>query len=158
MVSTRLHHRGLSCTSTSLHYRGLCCTCMDVSTVYTTRAWAQSCWRRRPNYSTSTSTSFSSSRKPSTRSSTSFSLSTKTSSRSSTRSMVRGSSHSSVDNGHPHPCSMDREWDEDEDVHWWVAGASNHQSSTRSIDQVLNLKNEKFKAEKITVLTTQKYV
>jgi hypothetical protein len=38
------------------------------------------------------------------------------------------------------------------------AGVWIHGWSTQSIDRVLNLKNEKFKAKKITVLTTQKYV
>ncbi len=51
----------------------------------------QSCWTRRPNNSTSTSTSFSFSRKPSTWSSTSFSSPRKSSRRTSTRSLVRGS-------------------------------------------------------------------
>ncbi len=31
-------------------------------------------------------------------------------------------------NGHPRPRSMDREWNKDKDVHWWVAGASIHGS------------------------------
>ena len=55
------------------------------------KGWGPSCWTRRQNNSTSTSTSFSSSRKPSTRSSTSFSSPRKPSTRMSTRSLIRGS-------------------------------------------------------------------
>ncbi len=49
----------------------------------------------------------------------------KPSPRTSARSLVRGSRLSS---GHPRPRSMVRVWNEDKNVHWWVAGASNHGS------------------------------
>ncbi len=83
----------------------------NVSSKFSRLGTYQSCRTRRQNYSTSTSTSFRSSRKPSnkieykiqlfsktsSRSSMSFKSSRIPSTRSSTRLMVRGSSHLSVD-------------------------------------------------------------
>jgi hypothetical protein len=85
----------------------------------------QSCWSRRQKNSTITSTSFSSPRKPSTRSSNRASSPRKPSPRTSARSLVRGSR---LGSGHPRSRSLVRVWNEDKNVHWWVAGASNHGS------------------------------